>query len=102
MPSREGRVLGCWVLFQPIQQNRPDLIARYKDILTPPGGRVTLLRASDPIAEEAAELRVRHSLQTVDAIHLATALSRRADAFLINDRDFPNVPNIEILRVDEQ
>jgi uncharacterized protein len=41
---------------------------------------------SSSIAAEAARLRARYSLRTPDAIHLATALERKAALFVTNDK----------------
>lgn len=37
------------------------------------------------VVSEARELRLRHGLKTVDALHVASAAAGRADAFLTND-----------------
>lgn len=37
------------------------------------------------VVAEARELRMRHGLKSVDALHLASAAGGRADAFLTND-----------------
>lgn len=61
--------------------------------------------ASDEIAERAAELRVTYGLQSMDALHLATAAETECDALLTVDGDFrraqgiPSGPGGATLRV---
>lgn len=55
------------------------------------------------VAEIASDLRAAHGLRTPDAIHLATALDRRTDAFVTEDsRHFPKeVEGVPVLSLRE-
>lgn len=46
---------------------------------------VAQVAVTSRVVTEARELRPRHGLKSVDAIHLASAAGGRADAFLTND-----------------
>ena len=52
---------------------------------------LSLLPVDRKIARTAAKIRAEHSLLTPDAVHLATAVTARADFFLTNDRDFRKI-----------
>ena len=49
----------------------------------------------------AARLRARYELKTPDALHLASALEARCDAFLTNDKGFKRVEDLRVLVLDE-
>jgi predicted nucleic acid-binding protein len=53
------------------------------------------------IAQNAALLRAKYSLKTIDAIHLATAIVAGCDAFLTNDHIFRRVSELRILVLDD-
>jgi predicted nucleic acid-binding protein len=48
------------------------------------------------IGEGAARLRARYGLRTPDAIHLATAVAARAEAFVTTDRRLARVRELEV------
>ena len=53
------------------------------------------------IAEEAARIRaVRGRIRTTDAIQMATATVGGASYFLTNDTSLPDLPNLQMLVVD--
>jgi predicted nucleic acid-binding protein len=86
------------VLVHPLRHGDEALAHQYNDILlTSPN--ISTMPVTYATAQEAAELRARHSLKTPDAIQLAVAISEGATTLLTNDRDFPQVPGIEILRL---
>ena len=88
------------VLVHPLRHGDEALAHQYNDILLS-SSHIATLPVTHAIAQEAAELRAHYSLKTPDAIQLATALSQKAEAFLTNDRDFPQVDGIQILRLKE-
>jgi predicted nucleic acid-binding protein len=53
------------------------------------------------IAEQAAALRATYRLRTPDALHVATAIVTRCDAFLTNDYGLERVKEIAVLVVDD-
>ena len=88
------------VLVHPLRRGDEVLAHRYNDVLLS-SPDISTLPVTHTIAQEAAELRARHNLKTVDAIQLATALSEGATAFVTNDRGFPDNCGIKILRVKD-
>lgn len=48
-----------------------------------------LVDVSVVVARKAGDLRVRHSLKTWDAVHLATAILARVDVLVVRDHKFP-------------
>jgi len=72
-------------LVVPKRHGREDLCRRYREVFEGfPNLDVVLV--DDRVAEIASDLRAAHNLRTPDAIHLATALYRGADAFVTQDR----------------
>jgi len=52
--------------------------------------RLDLIPVSEPIASRAVALGAKYGLKAMDAIHLATAITTGASAFLTNNKkDFP-------------
>ena len=88
------------VLVHPIRNADEALAGQYNDILLS-SPHVTTLPVTFATAETAADLRAQHNLKTPDAIQLATALNAGAEFFLTNDRDFPGMAEIEILKLRE-
>ena len=86
------------VLVHPIRHDDEHLAQRYNDILLS-SPHISTIAVTPRTAQVAAELRATHDLKTPDAIHLATALNHNAAAFLTNDRDFPNLAGIELLKL---
>ena len=72
----------------------------YRDILVNSDAH-TLVSITVPIAESAADLRVRFNLRTPDALHVATAISAGCDAMLTNDAQLKRVQELPILVLDE-
>jgi predicted nucleic acid-binding protein len=56
---------------------------------------------SAEVAIDAAVLRAPGLLSTADAIHLASARSAGATAFVTNDRRIKSTPQVEVLYLDE-
>ena len=88
------------VLVHPLRYGDEALAHRYNDVLLS-SPNISMLPVTHTIAQEAAEMRARHNLKTVDAIQLATALSKGATTFVTNDRGFPDDCGIKILRVKD-
>lgn len=86
------------VLVHPIRHGDEALAHQYNDILLT-SDNISTVPVTPSTAQTAAELRAEHNLKTPDAIHLATALDHKAAAFLTNDRDFPRIDGIEILKL---
>lgn len=87
-------------LVAPKRHGREDLCRRYREVFEGfPNLEVVLV--DDRVAEIGSDLRAMHSLRTPDAIHLATALHRGADAFVTqDDRHFPSkVDGVPVLAI---
>ncbi len=86
-------------LVVPKRHGAEELCRRYREFFQSfPNLEVLPLDA--PIAEIASDLRAVHSLRTPDALHLATALAARAEAFLTEDRRLRNLPGLPVLRFE--
>lgn len=88
------------VLIHPLRQGNEALAQQYNDVLLS-SSNISTLPLTFAIAQEAAELRARHKLKTPDAIQLATSIQHGATAFLTNDRDFPQIPGIAVMRLKD-
>ena len=86
------------VLVHPMRNNDDALAHKYNDILLS-SPNIETVPVTPTTAQVAAELRAAGNLKTPDAIHLATAMTHNAVAFLTNDRDFGDVVGIEIVKV---
>jgi predicted nucleic acid-binding protein len=77
------------VLVAPMRHGRDDLCRRYREVFDGfPNFEVVPI--DTPIVEIASDLRAAHNLRTPDALHLAAAIHRGADAFVTeDDRHFP-------------
>ncbi len=103
----QGKLLGLTsiltlteVLTQPIKMNNAQLQKTYRNVFLGSKG-VELVPVGYAIAERAADLRARYNLRTPDAIHIATALYTKCNAFLTNDVTFKRVTEIPVLILDE-
>jgi predicted nucleic acid-binding protein len=88
------------VLKQPIQLARNDLETAYRDILLA-DEHFRVLPVLTNIAESAAHLRAKYNLRTPDAIHVATAIEAKVDAFLTNDIGIKRVKELPVLILDD-
>jgi predicted nucleic acid-binding protein len=88
------------VLVMPLQTNNTRYEFEYREMLLNTA-HITTLEVSTAIAEQAAYLRVKYRLRTPDAIHVATALLSRCDAFLTNDHALKRITEIRILVLDD-
>ncbi|NJO50173.1 MAG: type II toxin-antitoxin system VapC family toxin [Leptolyngbyaceae cyanobacterium RM2_2_4] len=87
------------VLVHPIRAGNIKLAAQYREIISDQAN-LTALPVSFEIAETAAHIRARHNLRTPDAIQIATAIRGRASFFLTNDVRLVDVPDLEVLALD--
>ena len=68
---------------KPLRDKNEPLVTLYDAAFEPT--RIQLRGVTDEIIERATELRAAHGFRTPDAIHLATAISIGASAFLTGD-----------------
>ena len=89
------------VLVHPIRDEDTVLVQRYRSILLN-NSEIRTYSVTPEISEEAARIRAYNpGVQPPDAIHLATAVVAGARYFLTNDTALPELPNLQILAVDD-
>jgi len=86
------------VLVHPLKHGDERLAHAYNAILLS-SPNIFTVPVTPATAQTAAELRAVSKLKTPDAIHLATAINHRADAFLSGDRDFGEFNLLRILKI---
>lgn len=86
------------ILHKPIAQNDEQLIEAYLDALGS-AEDIDLVDVAGPIAIKAARLSGTHSLTTVDAVHLATAVMSGATDFVTNDRRMSRIGHVAGVRI---
>ena len=103
----EGHCQGCAstlalgkVLTGVNKAGNTELALRYRNVMTR-FPRLTLVDAGVEVMEQMAKLRTRYSIATPDAIHLATALTWGARAFVTNDLRLRQVREIEVITLAE-
>ncbi len=87
------------VLVHPLRKNNASLTAEYRDILL--HSTLYTQELTNPIAEQAAQLRASYSLRSPDAIQIATAMHAGASHFLTNDIRLPKIAALKMLFLDE-
>ena len=88
------------VLVVPHRARDVALAARYEALLA--GSRsVRLIDADRAQLRTAAQLRALYRIRTLDALQLAAALTARCSAFVTNDRDFPDGPELTIIQLSQ-
>ena len=88
------------VLVHPLRAGNVELARQYRDILFDQEN-LTVLPVSSTIAEVAAQLRATQNLRTPDAIQIATVIQAGAAFFITNDARLANVPDLQVLVLDE-
>jgi predicted nucleic acid-binding protein len=79
---------------KPLREGNTPLLARYDVFFT--AQRFRLAEISPAVIEAATGLRARYGFKTPDAIHLATAIIEKADAFLTGDSQLQNCAEIRV------
>lgn len=84
------------LLRQPLRLKRFDIVAIYQDMLfrTAP---IEFVDLTVPVATQAAMYAANYNLKTPDAIHLASAVSAGATAFITADKDFTQVKELNTI-----
>ncbi|MFQ6064322.1 MAG: type II toxin-antitoxin system VapC family toxin [Candidatus Bathyarchaeia archaeon] len=84
------------ILVKPKKERNEQAIQEYKFILqTFPNLKIKPIDFHT--AEKAAELRAKYGIKPPNAIHLAAALTERANAFVTNDEKLKQVEEIETI-----
>jgi predicted nucleic acid-binding protein len=84
------------LLVQPLSLGRADLAASYRSFFTPTSS-FAVWEITRDVIETAADLRARHRLQMMDALHVASAIVNRADLFLSNDDGLLRVTEVKVV-----
>lgn len=82
----------------PLRSGNADLLATYEGFLS--RQVLTVAPIDDAIIDRATDLRARYGFRTPDAIHLATAITHGADAFVTGDRRLSRCSEIPVELVD--
>jgi predicted nucleic acid-binding protein len=86
------------ILTGPLRAQDGALAERYRDELESIPGLDVVPLTTD-IAAGAAAMRGGRSIALADAIHLATARTAGASAFVTNDRAIRSTPQLEVIRL---
>jgi predicted nucleic acid-binding protein len=83
------------LLTGPKKENRPDLVAQYRErILNFPNLNIKNLNSN--IIEISSDLHAKYTLNTPDAIHLATSIDAGASVFYTNDKNLKKIKEIKV------
>lgn len=88
------------VLVKPKKLGNTDLEQEYQALLEQ-SRNFDLVRITEKIAKEAADLRSRYTIRTPDALQIAAAIDVGCQAFLTNDKRLKSVSDLTILVLDE-
>jgi predicted nucleic acid-binding protein len=88
------------VLVKPKKLGNTDLEQEYQALLQQ-SRNFDLVRITEKIAKEAADLRSRYAIRTPDALQIAAAIDVGCQAFLTNDKRLKSVSDLTILVLDE-
>lgn len=85
-------------LVVPYRAGDASLAASYEAVLTNSRG-LDLVDLDRGVLRAAAQLRAATAIHTPDALQVATALGRRAHAFVTNDRRIPAIPGLTVMQL---
>lgn len=68
-----------------------DLVNQYRGY-----NYLSVMPVSDEITMQAVQLRSQYNMQSMDALHLATAIEQNCSAFISHDKVFQQVKEIPI------
>lgn len=80
-------------LIRPLRDANHALVQEYEGFF----GRVQLVEIDKQVVRQAASLRAHLNVSTPDAIHLASAVISRADAFLTADKDLVRCKEVHVV-----
>ncbi len=87
-------------LVDPLRRRDTKIANVYRNFLFGTRGVKTVPIDRD-IAEEAARLRSIYPLRTPDSIQMATAIQMNATYFLTNDKAFPSLSTLKVLKLEK-
>jgi predicted nucleic acid-binding protein len=85
-------------LVGPLKSGNATLADAYRRALTL-STNLELVPMDEAVAELAADIRAKYGFKTPDAIHLATAVRAKADAFLTNDEQLRAFAGVRVVTV---
>jgi predicted nucleic acid-binding protein len=88
------------VLTMPLKMKQQQYVDAYRRMLLNTDN-IKTQPVTTAVAERAAQLRASYGLRTPDALHIATAIEYRCDAFLTNDLQLMRVNEIRVLVLDK-
>ena len=88
------------ILVKPKKENNSLLVERYK-LLLENFPNLQVKELNENIADIASSLRAKYSINTPDAIQIATSLEANADIFITNDTTLEKISEIKILLLSE-
>lgn len=88
------------VLVKPMQLGDLPVMNAYKTLLYETN-IVHVHTITSDIAESAAAMRVRYTIRTPDALHIATALHTQCDMFVTNDYQLTRIKELRVVVLDE-
>ncbi len=86
------------LLVKPLRDGRLDLVDQYKTILT---DQLEMVPIDEAVSVKAAELRAKYGFRIPDAIQLASAIQRKGDVFISNDKVLKSVKEIKVLTLED-
>ncbi len=94
-----GHLAMSEVLVHPYRQQSPEEIARVKALFAREGF-LEIVGHDEKTFDLAAQIRARHGLKLIDALHYATALNAGCRFLISNHTDFKASNTIEVVRLD--
>jgi predicted nucleic acid-binding protein len=88
------------VLVEPYRQQSPEEIARVKSLFSR-DKFLELVGHDEKTFDLAAQIRARHGLRMIDALHYATALNASCRFIISNDTDFRRGGTLEIISISD-
>jgi predicted nucleic acid-binding protein len=104
LAAADGSIVTSYISYielitQPTRLGRDDLVAKYRRFFTN-SDTLTIHPMNFLVAEKVAEIRVRYTMKTPDAIQIATAIVAGADYILTNDNGWKRVEEIPVVTLD--
>ena len=94
------RMILAELLPHPVKQGASDLVQLYEELfLNHP--QLVLLDTDHTTINLTTHLRAAYNLGTLDALHMASAIATKCDAFVTNDRKLKSVQKIPVLLLED-
>ena len=87
------------ILPKPIRDERKDIAEKYLQYLQH-SPSIHLVRVSQEVIEASVRLRAKYNLRSMDALHLATAITHQCESFITNDHKLEKVSEIRVRLLD--